>query len=375
MISNIKNKSFFYYNLHNLVKIYVHEDISHHLKDDIDFQVGEFLIGKEQFQKDKVSESIFVIPYNFKKIILNEGNFKVVDFHKSKGEISTFFEDVEENLAVYKEDNNFVIFSDTSNFLINVFIQYLLIHKGYSMIHAAGYLNSNGKVNIVTGAGGIGKTAILGYAIKNKKLRYLGDDIIIIGKNQVSFSFPRKFVFKKYHKKIYKDVFKEDKIKYFNFYYLKKIIFDMVPFKRALKKFLKKINIYNLILKYLYPHDFLATISPKKIFPENSYLESGPIEKIIFLDRGNVKNFEISDLSNRDFSSRTFSVLMNEWTSYSNQIFNLGALNVFNLPFFYKRNIEIFEEISNQIVLKNIIAPRNCSVDELNNFLDEQGLF
>jgi ATP-dependent phosphoenolpyruvate carboxykinase len=221
MISNIKNKSFFYYNLHNLVKIYVHENISHHLKDDIDFQVGEFLIGKEQFQKDKVSESIFVIPYNFKKIILNEGNFKVLDFHKSKGEISTFFDDAEENLAVYKEDNNFVIFSDTSNFLINIFIQYLLIHKGYSMIHAAGYLNSNGKVNIVTGAGGIGKTAILGYAIKNKKLRYLGDDIIIIGKNQVSFSFPRKFVFKKYHKKIYKDVFKENKIKYFNFYYLK----------------------------------------------------------------------------------------------------------------------------------------------------------
>ena len=50
------------------------------------------------------------------------------------------------------------------------------------MIHAAGYLNSNGKVNIITGAGGIGKTAILGHAIKNKKLKYLGDDIIIIGK-------------------------------------------------------------------------------------------------------------------------------------------------------------------------------------------------
>ena len=42
---------------------------------------------------------------------------------------------------------------------------------------------------------------------------------------------------------------------------------------------------------------------------------------------------------------------------------------------FYKRNIEIFEKISNQIILKNIIAPRNCSVDELNSFLDEQGLF
>ncbi len=375
MIDNLKNKSFFYYNLHNLIQIYVLEDISQHLKDDIDFQVGEFLKGKEKFQKNRVSESIFVIPYNFKEIILNKENFKIVDFHKSKGEISTFFEDFDDKLTVYKEDNNFVIFSDTSNFLINIFIQYLLIDKGYSMIHAAGYLNSNGKVNIITGAGGIGKTAILGHAIKNKKLKYLGDDIIIIGKNLLSFSFPRKFVFKKYHKEIYNDVFKKNKIKHFNFYYLKKIIFDMVPFKRILKKFLKKINIYNLILKYLYPHDFLATISPKKIFPENAYLESGLIDKIIFLDRGNVKNFEISDLSNRDFSSRTFSVLMNEWTNYSNQIFNLGALNVFNLPYFYKRNIEIFEKISNQIILKNIIAPRNCSVDELNSFLDEQGLF
>jgi hypothetical protein len=141
-------------------------------------------------------------------------------------------------------DSDLIICADHPNFLINLYVQILLIEQNCTLIHASAYQAKSGKINIFTGAGGAGKTAILGHAVSQMGLKYLGDDLVIINLNKECLSFPRHFVLKKYHSQIYSKTFSESKIYNFNFSYLKRFLHENLPFVGIIKTLLKKIGFY-----------------------------------------------------------------------------------------------------------------------------------
>lgn len=73
-------------------------------------------------------------------------------------------------------------------FLLKPIIWYKLSEKGYYMIHAAG-VSKNGQAYIFPGRGGSFKTTLVKDFIKKAGFNYLGDDFVILHRNNV-LSFP-----------------------------------------------------------------------------------------------------------------------------------------------------------------------------------------
>jgi hypothetical protein len=359
-----------YYNIHNLVEIIVNSNVSKWIIKDIEFQVG-FFIASEQ-SKSKIPK-IEIYPYAEFSKFRNHYEPESI-FYKETSVVGKYLNNANENLCIYKSNGNFIIFADYSNFLINLFIQILIVEQGYTMIHAAGYKSSSGLIYIIAGAGGIGKTSIVSYAVINKGLKILGDDIVIIG-NKECLSFPREFVLKTYHSKSHEQILKNNNISLFNFYTIKRFIIDNFPFKSLIIKILKKFKLYYNLVRLVNPTPHLATISPDKIFGKGSIESKGIIGKICYMERVKDNSFSLTKINNEVISNRLLSIIHHEWISYMPQLLSLGANDVINLNHYMNRLLKIFSETLIDLDLLQIKVPYNVSEKDLNNFINSKNLF
>ena len=360
-----------YYNIHNLVEITINSYVSKWIIRDIEFQVGFFLVSEPS--KTKISK-IEVYPYAEFFKFRNHNEPESI-FYKETCSIGKYLNNENENLCIYKNDGNFIIFADYSNFLINLFIQILIVEQGYTMIHAAGYKSSNDTIHIIAGAGGIGKTSIASYAAINKGLKILGDDILIIGNNKECLAFPREFVLKIYHIKSHKQILESRNISLLNFYKIKRFIIENLPFKALIKKIFKKFKIYYFVTRIVNTVPHLATIPANKMFGENSLEIKGNIGKIFFLDRIMNSSFSINSTSSEILSNRLLSIIHHEWISYMPQFLSMGANNIINLNEYMSKISRIF---SNSLIGLNLFQmniPRKANQDDLINFCNKENIF
>ena len=158
------------------------------------------------------------------------------------------------------------IFADYANVLINLYIQLLIAPQRFTMVHAAAYKVSGGEVNILAGAGGIGKTAVLGYAVRERGLQLLGDDIVVLDSNGQCLAFPRAFVLKSYHLEGYADTFRRLRLPRWNFYSAKRFLIDNARFMGVAKAVLRRTGFYYKVGDWLRPRSFLGTVSPEDLF-------------------------------------------------------------------------------------------------------------
>jgi len=374
---NIKNKFFSnppgnFYNIHNLVYIIVQNEISDLIIKDINFQIGFFLTDNYSVSKDV--PKIFIYPYNNKNNFIESGCPKI-SFYEEIGVLGCYLDNSEKRLFVCRKNKDLIICADHPNFLINLYIQILLIEQNCTLIHASAYQAKSGKINIFTGAGGTGKTAILGHAVSQMGLKYLGDDLVIINLNKECLSFPRHFVLKKYHSQIYSKTFSESKIYNFNFSYLKRFLHENLPFVGIIKTLLKKIGFYYRIADKIRPKDFLATIPSEKIFGINKFVNRGAIGSIIYLDKTAGNSFLINQTSSQILSNRIMSVIHHEFRDYNSHLLSLGALNVINYNIYMKNTSELLNNILSNIKLFELLVPNNSSPTDLINFLIKNNLF
>lgn len=360
-----------YYNIHNLVEIIINSDVSKWIIKDIEFQVGFFLAPEES--KGKIPK-IQIYPYAEFSRLKNHYELESI-FYKETSVVGKYLNNVNENLCIYNNDGNFIIFADYSNFLINLFIQILIVEQGYTMIHAAGYKSSSGLIHIIAGAGGIGKTSIVSYAGINKGLKILGDDILIIGKNKECLAFPREFVLKVYHSKTHKQILKSNNISLLNFYEIKRFVIENLPFTALIKKILKKLRIYYSVSRIINPVQHLATISANKMFGNNSIEKTGKIGKIFFLDRIVNSSFSINKGGVEILSNRLISIIHHEWIHYMPQFFSMGANNVINLNKYMRKVSNIFSESLTELDFFQINIPRNAGQEKLIDFCNKENIF
>lgn len=358
-----------YYNIHNKISVIVNSDVNKSIANDINFQIGSFLVKKDEMHLNK--PYIKILPYNKFK----EKEYSKVNFYKEHGVVASYLNNKQEQLCVENKENNFLIYANNNNFLINLYIQLLLVNMNSTIIHACAFLNKNNKVNIFAGMGGVGKTSIIGYAVQNLGLKYLGDDIVIIDNQKSCYSFPREFVLKSYHKKIYKDIFDKYNIRKYSFSKLWRFLIVNLPFFDFVKSFLKKRNLYYSIANILRPRLFLASVEPEKIFGEFSSIDHGQIENLVYLDLTDSLDFEIQKKNVKDLSSRLLSVIHHEFAIYLPHLLSLGAMNVINLDEYFKKNSDTFNKSLEKIFLFQLKIPKNKSPEELNNFILKNNLF
>jgi hypothetical protein len=368
---DLHNSKDFIYNIHNLIHVILSHEVSNLIVKDVNFQISSFLVDKIDFS-EKIPK-ILIYPYKNKNNYIQD-QCDSIFFYKEVGVLEKYIDNQEKKLFICK-NNNLIICADYPNFLINSYIQLLLIEQNHTLIHASAFQSKSGKINIFTGAGGTGKTAVLGYAVSRIGLKYLGDDLVIVNSRKQCLSFPRNFVLKKYHRQIYSNIFREKKIFNFNLSFFKRLLHENLPFVGIIKVLLKKLGLYYKIADKIRPKDFLATVSPEKIFGINTFINKGIINSIVYLDKTLNNNFSIKSLTEEIASNRIMSVIHHEFRDYNSHLLSLGALNVINYNIYMKTTSQLLSEILKNLRLSQLLIPHKSSPDDLIDFLITKNFF
>jgi len=350
----------------------IEPDVREEIVREIDFQIGYF--------KNNVSARSLDIPvvHVFPYIAweaLEVGGSEQVEFYTSTGKPGKYLIEKSSRLCIKITDSVIEIYADYPNFLINLYIQLLLAPRGLSMVHAGGFQAASGAVTLVTGAGGIGKTAIVGHAVRDRGLKHMGDDIIVVGKAGDCYSFPRAFVLKSYHREMYSETFSKMKLPRWNLFRIKRFIIENAPFVGIGKSFLKSTGLYYQVADLLRPKAHLATVSSDEIFGKNAVLGSGTLARLVYLERADVPEFRISQINATEMSNRMFSVIHYEWKDFVNHLLSLGALNIVDLNEYFKQTIENLNTVVGNASLVYVLIPKHATPDELIDFLARKEIF
>ena len=178
------------FNIHDKVFVNLDEAVSKKIKEQICFQIKYFETSRD-IPKGIKEINIF----NYSKFLDKGAKFSTI-FHLNFGS-NKGFHNPNKKLAVEKNQKGFNIYIGDYGFIVNQYIQLLLLEVGITFVHAGGVVNSNNNVILFPGPGGVGKTAILNHFIEKRNFKVLGDDLIGIDRQGICYSFPREFVLKR----------------------------------------------------------------------------------------------------------------------------------------------------------------------------------
>lgn len=357
------------YNIHGLAEVVIKPGVRPEIIREIDFQIGP-LRTESQIEVGHCP-IIQIRPYaEYEKSLSSE-----VEFYQCRGGVGSYLSDEAACLSVQRSPQGFTIFADYANILINLYLQLLLVPQGYSMVHAAAYKDSKGKVTVLAGAGGIGKTAVLGYAVRSKGLQHLGDDIVILGSKGDCLAFPRAFVLKSYHREGYSDTFERMNLPRWNMFAVKHFLVANAPFVGLAKDLLKKIGLYYTVADILRPQPHLATVSPEELFGQGSMARSGEIGRIAYLDRVQGSQFSIAALTLETCVSRLFAVIHYEWKDFLAHLISLGAFTVVDLPSYCELAAAALRSSLLGKELVYVQVPADASPEQLIGFLERNSFF
>lgn len=360
------------YDIHGMVEVLISEDVRPEVVKEIEFQIGAFRDAQNSPPNPDVPK------INIKSYLAGSSYWQGKEealFYQSRGVIGQYVRNDEDKMLVGRGANELNVCADYANFLINLYIQLAIVKQGFTMAHAAAYRSSSGTINVLTGAGGIGKTAVLGYAVSEKGLPHLGDDIVILGGNGECKAFPRQFVLKAYHQEVYSKVFKEKRLPRWNMYGLKRFIIDNAPFVGFAKKTLKRSGCYYRVANLLRPQPYLATVSPDELFGQGSMIRSGTVGRIVYMDRVSRPDFAVRAITAEELVNRMVSVIHYEWKDVLTHLVTLGALDVVDVAGYFDGAIAVFRQVVDKAELIQIDIPEKATPQELICFLDKEGYF
>jgi hypothetical protein len=348
ILFNMNKNNPLFLNIHNLVLIVIYGEESK-TKENIKKIFHHFVVGSIS-QKPNIS---FFITENPPR---PENNFEIGSeryFFKKEDNVSLLYlKDENSSLKTIKKDNliSYEIYTKNIDWLY-ILIQNILIKKGYTFIHAAA-LSYKNKGILLPAWGGTGKTIIIGELIKNKDVKFLGDDFVIISKNGEILSFPRPFVLYHYHDEIFEGVFSK-KLK------LKLMILSNIKSfaKKLAKPFPKSIR---MIGYKLFPRGAVNP-NPEDVLSKEKMIEKCKAVKTIFISRASNNNFIINKIENENLSKMATGI-----THYEFSVSNIAQLIIIpsifeqiNLTEYFQAPKEILSEFLNKTDNKKVLIPKN----------------
>jgi len=208
------------------------------------------------------------------------------------------------NAILYINDKGVILYTGkTLAYSIPFLITLIGIDKDYYFIHSAGVV-INDKSNLMFGYGGIGKTATLSQAYKQKNIKVMGDDLNLIYKDGLVSPYYRPFCIYQYHRALFPQYFD----------------------KKTPKK-ISKPNIFNRIIRKLSLNtgrnssiEFnYNTISIDSLFEADKLIcEKKLINKIIFVERIENVSFEsrLVSINSAEASMLIFNIMLTEYDKY-----------------------------------------------------------
>jgi hypothetical protein len=360
-----------YYHIHQLIDVIVDENVNIPVVDQIDFQIGYF---KQDVPQSIAPHQINVKPYS----VFSSDSYSPFDtFHLVRGVSGKLLDDPKSRVAIQNDKTGYTVYADNP-FLINLFIQLLFIDIGVSLVHAAAVVDESNRATLFPGAGGVGKTALLGFLAKDHNYRLLGDDIIGLSAKGECLSFPRSFVLKEYHRTVYPDVFErfnissvpQNKPMSFDSRDIKRFVKENIPFLGLSKSVLRQLGLLDTVSQKILGDQprgqpFLAAVSIEDIFGYGAVADRGRVENIIFLQRYEGERFQVIPISESALCSRMIAIVHHEWVSVMRQFFTLGALEMVDLTQYFNTVRKIIQSAVHGKQNNMLLIPDQASPEEL----------
>lgn len=354
------------YLVHNLVDISIDTRVGKPLIDAVDFQIGYFKLNVGS--KIDSFHKIVVKPYDD----FRPDPFSVFrTFHLCRGLPGYCIHDELNGFAIEKHNRGFTIYSSSPNFLINLYIQLLLLENGYSMVHSAGIVDNKGYATLLAGPGGVGKTALLGYMVKGHGLRQMGDDIVLVGVRGDCLSFPRSFILKDYHQTVYPEVFNRLKIRKRTGYGIKRFVIENAPFVGIMKKVLRKRGLYYDLAHSINMLPYLAAVPVQEIFGPKGSAERGCISQVVFLERYEGSQFRVDNVKENEICRRLFAIMQHEWVASMQQFFTLAAMDIADLPHYFQKMASIISSAISGKSCQILTIPKTATPKDLLDAYDK----
>jgi hypothetical protein len=352
------------YAIHGLIDVFVDKRVDRVLLDAIDFQIGFFRTGSSNAP---APHQITVKPYADFALEAFPTHEK---FHLMRGVPSFVLNDTEKAVAFEKTENGFTIYADWPSFILHFFLQFIFLEHDITFVHAAAVADKYGAVTLLPGAGGVGKTALLGEIVKRQNCRVLADDIALLSHKGECLSFPRSFVLKDYHKSVYPEVFQRLNIDTDNHCStstnkgktttaLLKFFHENAPFIGLFKVIIRRLNLSSMIPRaFYYPQDtapppYVATVSVAEIFGKDSIADKGNIARVLFLKRYSGNEFRVQTISDDSVVRHMLAIIHHEWVDGMRQFFTMGALDMLDLLGYF-RNVEA--------IMRSATSGKNCEL-------------
>ncbi|KAB7519441.1 hypothetical protein [Halosegnis rubeus] len=327
-----------YYDIHGFVGVSVDEDLRPEILESVEFQIGYFSTNSRP-----KNISLTIRPYSARPSVQ-----EVTYFHKYSGISENYIEHSTREFAVEVSNGKFTAYTSDAGFLINIYIQLILSEAGMSFIHAAG-LAKDDTALLLAGGGGVGKTALASNLVQNSSYRWLGDDLIILGENGDSLSFPRSFVLKEYHQGVYPEYFEEHNLKRKSTTTkwqakVVRFLYANAPFVGITESLLQRLGVYQDAYSNIgraINDRYVATPPMEDLFGDDLITDSSQTGTVIFMERYEGMEFEFKEISADSMADRLAAVIHHEWVDYMREFFTLGSLELFEFTSYFENVLQI----------------------------------
>lgn len=266
--------------------------------------------------KDNWMENLKDLKKEFKSEFEEKGDFElIIKYKKPVGENLTEVShnllvdcdsilDLEKSARIFFDQRQIILETDRPSFEILIWLlQLSLLQVGCTFIHGAA-VEKDDRVLAFPSWGGVGKTALVNFFVKNEGFKLLGDDLFILNQEGKCFPYPKRLVLYSYHKKIFPESFAKSNRKFLVPPFLLRNSNSLI---RKIKPFIGK---YPKLMNYLRLHDPQSIkIPPSKVFGKDKVLGEGnyKLEGIFWLNKDSqakvIRKKQIFQISSRIFGS------------------------------------------------------------------------
>ena len=356
------------YRFHGLIDVLVDDGVTAALQRSIDFQIAHFRDDGETTAPWRIE----VYPY---ERIADVDADAATRFHRSRVRTGQLLDMPPQRVALRQEPWGYSLFLQGGSGFLMVTLQLLLCAQGVSLVHAGALSDADGRVVLLPGAGGVGKTALIARLVRDGHCRLLGDDIVALTDGNRVLAVPRAFVLKDYHRETLPDAFASVPPRPWHASprarSVLRFLYRNAPFVGVTLGLLSRSGLLDGLLARLRPPDDFEAVPVSSLFGPSAVAAQGSLREIVFLERYAGNAFRFEPLDRKALVRRMFSIMHHEWVDHMRAFWQLGAVEIVDLPTYFAEMARILEAATAAPASHLLMIPEAATPSELTRFFLE----
>jgi len=360
------------YRFHGLVDVLVDDGVSASLQRSIDFQIAHFRDEGEATAPWRIE----VFPY---ERVADVDADAATRFHLSQAVTGSLLDMPPQRVALRVEAWGYSLFLHGGSGFLMVALQLLLHAQGLSLVHAGAISDPSGRVILLPGAGGVGKTALIARLVRDCRCQLLGDDVVALSDRGRVLSVPRAFVLKEYHRETLPDAFasaaRRPRRVSPGVRRALRFAYRNAPFMGVTLKLLSMAGVLENVVARFRPPAEIEAVPVSSLFGPSAVAAEGPLRETVFLERYAGAAFRFEPLDGKALVRRLFSIMHHEWVDHMRAFWQLGAVEIADLPAYFIEMARILEAATAAPASHILRIPEAATPEELTRcFLEKVSL-